>query len=229
MPCQQWFFEPERKINALSGFIQGQDAILHIHKRASDSRSITRRSPMTHKSSLTKTTAIVLAASVFAGGLLPVAQASAGHKQRAHAHQGGHYGYRQKPRRHQPRHVQRKRNNNGDLVAAGVIGLALGAIIASEANRNKQPRYDAYRQPAPQPTYQYDNYGQRVPLDYYQAPAQQAPRYNQPEVITYEDSVSLEPWTPGWREWCSNRYRSFNAQTGTFRGYDGFDHFCVPK
>ena len=208
---------------------------------------------MTHKSSLIKTTALTLAVSVFAGGLLPLAQASA--HDRHHAAKHGHnynnwnkrnhrkfhrnYGrgnhgiraYNQK-RRH---HVRRKKSNKGDLIAAGVIGLALGAIIASEANKNKRPAYKSYNRPAPQPTYQYDQYGQpyraqRVPLDHYGSPISQTPRrYNEPEVITYRDSASLEPWTPGWREWCSNRYRSFNQQTGTFRGYDGFDHFCVPK
>lgn len=192
---------------------------------------------MTHKSSLTKTTAMVLAASIFAGGLLPVAQASAGHKQkhRAHSYHGGNHGVRQHPRRHKQRHTKRKRSNNGNLVAAGVIGLALGAIIASEASKNKRSSHNQYNRPAPQPSYQYDQYGQpyraqRVPLDRYGNPAYQAPqRYNEPEVITYRDSASYEPWTPGWREWCSNRYRSFNVQTGTFRGYDGLDHFCVPK
>jgi len=104
---------------------------------------------------------------------------------------------------------KRKKSSKGDLIAAGVI--------------------------APKPTYQYDNYGQpytdqRVQLDRYGSPISRAPNaYKEPEVITYQGSASLEPWTPGWREWCSNRYRSFNAQTGTFRGYDGLDHFCVPK
>lgn len=38
---------------------------------------------------------------------------------------------------------------------------------------------------------------------------------------------SLEPWTRSWMRYCSNKYRSFNASTGTYRGYDGEDHFCV--
>lgn len=190
---------------------------------------------MIHKSSLTKTTALVLATSMFLGGLLPITQASAGHKQRAHQYNGGHNGGRNYRPRHQPQYVQRKKSSKGDLIAAGVIGLALGAIIASEAKNNKRPQYNSYNRPAPQPSYQYDNYGQpyvgqRVPLNQYGYPVSQAPTpYNQPNVITYQGSASLEPWTPGWREWCSNRYRSFNGQTGTFRGYDGLDHFCVPN
>jgi BA14K-like protein. len=38
---------------------------------------------------------------------------------------------------------------------------------------------------------------------------------------------SLEPWTQGWYDYCSQRYRSFDPRSGTFRGYDGRDHFCV--
>lgn len=44
-------------------------------------------------------------------------------------------------------------------------------------------------------------------------------------VIRY--SGSLEPWTRAWFEYCDDRYRSFNPSTGTYRGYDGEDHFCV--
>jgi len=39
----------------------------------------------------------------------------------------------------------------------------------------------------------------------------------------------IEPWTDEWYEWCSNRYRSFNARTGTFTGYDGVKYFCQPN
>ncbi|ENR10356.1 hypothetical protein C068_01349 [Brucella sp. UK38/05] len=31
----------------------------------------------------------------------------------------------------------------------------------------------------------------------------------------------------GWYQYCSGRYRSFNPKTGTYRGYDGRDHFCT--
>ncbi|MFT4372993.1 BA14K family protein, partial [Bartonella bacilliformis] len=29
-----------------------------------------------------------------------------------------------------------------------------------------------------------------------------------------------------WLQYCSQKYRSFNPKTGTFRGHDGLDHFC---
>jgi len=38
---------------------------------------------------------------------------------------------------------------------------------------------------------------------------------------------NYEPWSQSWFRYCSNQYRSFNAATGTYRGYDGRDHFCV--
>jgi hypothetical protein len=30
----------------------------------------------------------------------------------------------------------------------------------------------------------------------------------------------------GWYEYCSSKYRSFNANTGTYTGYDGLTHYC---
>lgn len=56
--------------------------------------------------------------------------------------------------------------------------------------------------------------------------------HNQPRVI-YRDQPrivrggSYEPWTASWVRYCTQKYRSFNRSTGTYRGYDGRDHFCV--
>jgi BA14K-like protein len=33
-------------------------------------------------------------------------------------------------------------------------------------------------------------------------------------------------WTPDWYTYCYSRYRSFNPNSGTFIGYDGYEHFC---
>ena len=147
------------------------------------------------------------------------------HDQYGRGHRGSqNYQYHAR----QQYHANRKRKDKRDLIAAGVIGLAVGAIIASEASkRNRhtpQPQYQY--SPSPYQSGQGSYYGssQPVPLDQYSG-------YNGsgPEVITFNDPADLQPWTPGWREWCHNRYRSFNQNTGTFRGYDGLDHFCVPK
>lgn len=47
-----------------------------------------------------------------------------------------------------------------------------------------------------------------------------------PRVISGGD---YEPWSRSWYRYCANKYRSFNASTGTYRGYDGRDHFCVAR
>lgn len=44
-------------------------------------------------------------------------------------------------------------------------------------------------------------------------------------VRRYEDDA-IEPWTDEWFDYCRARYRSFNARTGTFTGYDGIKYFC---
>ncbi|MDJ0612774.1 MAG: BA14K family protein [Rhizobiaceae bacterium] len=213
---------------------------------------------MFNKPIFKKTSSVLAAGVISAAAILPVGVASAhdrhnpnrhyghGHHLTKHQHRQFHrtYGrgnhgthnYRANQRRqHQHTRVER-RNKKGELIAAGIIGLAVGAIIASESSKRKQrshqPTY--YNQPPRQNIpngYYYDpsglngsgytNGGRHVPLDDY--------NNGGPNVITFNEPRTLEPWTPGWREWCQNRYRSFNPSTGTFRGYDGLDHFCVPK
>ncbi|MDB5525312.1 MAG: rane protein [Rhizobium sp.] len=57
---------------------------------------------------------------------------------------------------------------------------------------------------------------------------------NRPEKQTQRkdrnDDVAqgaLEPWTAQWRSYCKQRFSSFNATTGTYKGYDGKSHFCT--
>lgn len=100
------------------------------------------------------------------------------------------------------------RHHNGDALAAGVVGLAAGALIGS-ALSNPGPRYY-------EPAYGDDYYVDRPVRRYY---------VQQPRVV-YADRYA-EPWTRGWYEYCSDRYRTFNSRTGTFTGNDGEQHFCV--
>lgn len=108
------------------------------------------------------------------------------------------------------------RSGNGDAIAAGVLGLAAGAIIGG-ALSSPRPAYaddgyiydDGY--------YDQPRYARRAPVrDYYPA---------RPRMV-YNEGYALEPWTREWFRYCSDRYRSFNARTGTFTGYDGQQHFC---
>lgn len=107
-------------------------------------------------------------------------------------------------------------NHGGDAVIAGVAGLAAGALIGSALS---QPRYEpGYYEPD---YYDYDRprYVERREVIVRPAPVREYGR------VAYAGSI--EPWTRGWYQYCSDRYRSFNARTGTFTGYDGEQHFCV--
>jgi hypothetical protein len=111
-------------------------------------------------------------------------------------------------------------HSDGDLAVAGLLGLATGALIAGLASR---PAYGApvYRAPV----YDEPIYAEPRPLPYrgYRT------GYVGRQVIHVDDYGSLEPWTPQWYAYCSDRYRSFNERTGNFTGYDGRQHFCVAR
>ncbi len=226
---------------------------------------------MNASSPISKTLSSIAAGLILSSTLIPVSTASAHDRHNNARHFGNGVGLSQQEHRRfhrtygrgqqgtiayrkqfkKKRHKAKRQNRNGDLIAAGIIGLAVGAIIAGESARTRQPQYRTYTPreyyPAPssrdyygsqEPYYGDYNYGdRRQPLSSYQELIQ-LPQYDTrvepsvdggPSVVTFNDPSDLQPWTPGWREWCDNRYRSFNPTTGTFRGYDGLDHFCVPK
>jgi hypothetical protein len=104
-------------------------------------------------------------------------------------------------------------HDNGGAVAAGIFGLAAGAIVGSALS---QPRYiyctDGYRSyPCPAP----------APEPVYVAPPP-APYY-EPAPAAY---AGPQAWSPEWYSYCESRYRSFDSRTGYFLGYDGQYHFC---
>lgn len=100
----------------------------------------------------------------------------------------------------------RHRDRTGDAVAAGVIGLAAGALIGSALSQ-------------PQPTYV-------QPAPVYAPPPPPPAYYPAPPARSVQYRAGYEPWSRGWYQYCSDRFRSFNPSTGTYRGYDGRDHFC---
>lgn len=107
--------------------------------------------------------------------------------------------------------------DHDDAWAAGAVGLVAGTLIGGAIA--SQPRY--YSEPVyvdPEPEY-YE------PRPVYRArPVYQArPVYRRVAVESY----GLEPWTPAWYRYCSQRYRSFDPDSGTFVGYDGRSHFCT--
>jgi hypothetical protein len=139
----------------------------------------------------------VLGLATMAAAIAPLSQASAEHR----------------------RHHRYDRNLDGALIA-GALGLAAGAIILGSANDRRDDRV-IYNEP--------DYYEPDV--DYY--PTRPGPRiitrpqYSERVIVYREQRAGYEPWSREWFRYCSNRYRSFNADTGTFRGYDGRDHFCT--
>lgn len=130
----------------------------------------------------------VLSAAVAATTLAALPDAQAGERWRHHRH-----------------------HDNGDLVAAGVLGLAVGALAAGAATA--APRYYEPRYYEPDYVYVEPRYSYR--------------RVRPARVYVDGYAGALEPWTPEWYRYCENRYRSFNPRSGTFTGYDGVQHFCV--
>ncbi|MBZ9983727.1 MULTISPECIES: BA14K family protein [unclassified Mesorhizobium] len=106
----------------------------------------------------------------------------------------------------------RHHHDHGDAVAAGVLGLAAGALIGGAL---------ANQQPPPRDYYDDGYYDRDVRI----RPAPVRRYYAEPQVV-YADRYA-EPWTRGWYDYCSDRYRTFNARTGTFTGNDGEQHFCT--
>lgn len=142
----------------------------------------------------------VIAASIAAVGVTSVSTAQAHDIGVKHRHQ---------------KHVQQHHNKN-NAVVWGIVGLAAGAIIAGAASNNTSHR----RVVTPQRQYPGANHYPKAP----KASHRQKRRYQHSQR-----AQGFEPWTRAWYNYCDNKYRSFNPRTGTFRGYDGRDHFCVVR
>jgi hypothetical protein len=99
------------------------------------------------------------------------------------------------------RHYHSYHSDGNDLAVAGILGLAAGALAVGLTSQPEPVYANPYRQPRPRPIREY------------------------PETV-YLDGA-LEPWSADWYNYCSDRYRSFDPQSGTFMGYDGQEHFCV--
>ena len=52
-----------------------------------------------------------------------------------------------------------------------------------------------------------------------------------PPVVVQSPPVvvapAIIPGTPQWYAYCAQRYRSFDARSGTYLGYDGYRHQCL--
>lgn len=158
----------------------------------------------------------IVAVAVAGSTVLPVTQSWAKDRHFRH-HHGDNPGWRDVKRGKRHRQPVGRVDNGGDAVLLGVLGLAAGAIIAGALLSEPGPQ-PIYRNPVPQPDYGKSN-GWAGSNYYPPAPADNG----------YASGGSIEPWTAEWYRYCSQRYRSFKPATGTFRGYDGQDHFCVAR
>jgi hypothetical protein len=104
---------------------------------------------------------------------------------------GRHGGYRGDYRRH-------RHGGHGDAVAAGVIGLGVGALLGG-ALASDNRRYDVYEGPV------------------YDRPVGYAPRYRPAPV--YRGGYNHV-------DACFARYRSYDPRSDTYVGYDGNAYRC---
>lgn len=127
------------------------------------------------------------------------------------------------------RHERHERNR--DAAVLGVLGLAAGVAVGSALAQPRQPEGRVYIDPPvrdytppPSPRYTYQPAYGSDDDGYYPEPprARSVPVYSPPARPVY----GAEPWTRAWYDYCSQRYRSFNARTGTFTDYDGQRRFC---
>lgn len=116
--------------------------------------------------------------------------------------------------RHNHRPAAERGIDGGNLLVAGILGLAAGAIAANlvaQSSRSDAPE-PVYRNPPHFPRPSPDRDFMVTPV--YRAPHPAVPR-------------SYEPWSNEWYRYCAGRYRSFDPDTGTFEGRDGVRRFCV--
>lgn len=119
------------------------------------------------------------------------------------------------------------RHHNND-VAIGAAGLAAGVLLGTAIA--SQPRYvepaPIYVEPGPVYVERDPIYVEPAPVYRERVYVRPAPEYYPERPVTVVRDGGLRPWSSAWYQYCAQRYRSFNAKTGTYVGYDGQRHFC---
>ncbi|MEO0497810.1 MAG: BA14K family protein [Pseudomonadota bacterium] len=132
----------------------------------------------------------------------------------------GYYGRPAHRHIEAPTYVERPLRNNDNrnaAIAAGIVGLAAGAIIANEFARNRnaaQPQIvgtPRYQEPIPIRRIE------RVPLSQLQG---------QQRTINYAQGSDGWIGSGDWLRYCTAKYRSFNPNTGRFLSYSGQYKLC---
>jgi hypothetical protein len=137
-------------------------------------------------------------------------------------------------------------------VAAGVLGLTAGVLVGTALSQprvvyRERPLYRPAQVIEEEPVYVEPEAEYVGPVEEYSEPDEVyvRPRHVEPlddeasdenyfpdrpqrrQRQDYAGQGTLEPWTAEWRAYCSQRFQSFNARTGTYTGYDGQSHFCT--
>ncbi len=135
-----------------------------------------------------------------------------------------------------------KAGDGGDILAGAIIGITAGAILGSIAHDSHhrsyyEPRYRPrhYRRPVrvyeehvyyEEPEYiedAYDAPAYAYGNDGYDAPPRKSRRYSTTRRVSYD---APRPWSKAWYRYCANKYRSFDARSGTYQPYDGPRRRC---
>lgn len=117
-------------------------------------------------------------------------------------------------------------------MGAGILDLTVGALGVNAAESvgsryyetpNFSPDYSYIGPDVGEPSFTYvEPIYPVVQPDYtYESYISPVPAYTENYVVV------SQPWSPEWYRYCEGRYRTFNARTGTFTGYDGLQHFCA--
>jgi len=143
---------------------------------------------------------------------------------------------------------------SGAAIALGAAGAIIGLSALAAANAQPYaapppPAY-AYGAPAyipeaapyayeeedyatfpPEPDYSDDEDYVTGSVEPYAPPPPPLPRRSAPQNRTVASvdtasSRSPEPWSQEWFRYCSDKYRSFNPQTGYYKTYAGEQKFC---
>jgi len=125
----------------------------------------------------------------------------------------GHHGY--------SHHHHRGGGDGGAALAAGVFGLAAGAILGSALA--PAPVYAA---PPPRPVYVAPRPVYVTPPPVYVEPQPVYRAAGNPMVVYDDVAAGPTPWTPEWYIYCKSKYRSFDADSGTFQPYEGPRRLC---
>jgi len=146
--------------------------------------------------------------------------------------------------------------NNGRWVATGVLGGLAAGVIVGSALAEPEPdvvyerplRVVVDEGPYAEPEYgepeaeyvgrvgdvdtqeryagpQDDDIGNQAQGEDYFPERPQPHRRRQVDDDTARSAI--EPWSEEWRAYCAERYQSFNARSGTYKGDDGQSHFCT--